>query len=147
MEKADLEITMLASWQEGLRRGGNRSLTRKSRSTAGIGGRQDWALRVGFSCGRKWNIKAYKMCMTHGKCLTMLAIINIITSLGSWWNMQGSGQSFTRSEGSWTPNILILISSELFLPPLPSLLLFFYCIYSQTLTWDHRSLSKLCYTE
>ena len=56
---------------------------------------------VGLSFGRKFNIKAYKMCVAHSKHLTK-AIIIIITLLGSWWSLQGSGQSFLGTGGSLT---------------------------------------------
>ena len=42
----------------------------------------------------------------------MLTIISIKLLLGSWWNLQGSGQSFAGTEGSWIPATLILINSR-----------------------------------
>lgn len=83
--------------------------------------------RVDLPCGTKLNVNAYKMCTAHSKCLT---VISIIMLLGSWWKLQGSGQSFTETEGNRTPDPL-----QTLLPPLPLpgpfLLLLFYCIYSR----------------
>lgn len=81
-----------ASCQDGPGRGGPGRLARRSTQ----GGKHRWVRRqstksryqasLGLSFARKFNIKAYEMCVAHSMPL-MNAIIIIITLLRSWWSL------------------------------------------------------------